>query len=80
MKKRDIKPLSFIFLPNSQNSLPSLKQNLKEKQQKPKTHTEKQICTKTTQYPSPPLTKLNGCYYRNDTGLPVTERAVNSGL
>ena len=39
----------------------------KKTQQKTKTHTEKHICTKTTQYPSPPLTKLDGCYYRNDT-------------
>lgn len=48
-------------------SLIKTKPKEKKKQQNPKTHTEKHICTKTTQYPSPPLTKLDGCYYRNDT-------------
>lgn len=77
MKKREIKPLSFIFFQ-------TLKTPLIKNQKKEKTHTEKHICTKkkkkqqttttttknpTTQYPTPPLTKLDGCYYRNDNRL-----------
>lgn len=49
------------------NKQKNTKKKKKKTQQKTKTHTEKHICTKTTQYPSPPLTKLDGCYYRNDT-------------
>lgn len=60
MKKREIKPLSFIFSSNSQNSLPSFRNKTRKQNKTKKFHTEKHICTKATQYPSPPLTKLDG--------------------
>lgn len=79
MKKREIMPLSFIFSQTLKIPFP----HLETRKQQNKNQTKKHPTLRNTfvQKPqSPPLTKLDGCYYRNETQLKDMERAaLNSG-